>query len=415
MFRGATQITPPPARAGQTAPVTAPAAAVPVGAWRRAAFALFAVSAGTNVPTPLLLVYRGTLGLGPDVLTALFGAYALGLVPALFLAGPASDRFGRKRLVLGGTALAGLASLLLVAAASSLPLLVTGRVLQGAVSGIVFSACGAWLTDLSGADAGPAAGRRAAVAMTGGFSLGPLVSGVLAQYGPGPTTLPYLVHVALVVAGLLAVLAVPETVPLRVVGAAAPAPGLLARPGDRRVLLSVLAPMSVWVFAFPTVVVAAVPLLVRTDAPPVLLTGVLAGLTLGTGTVAAPLQRRFQRWTAAVACGTGVLGYLLAAAGALTGSPPVLLASALVLGGSGGLMLAAGLTLTARLARADRRGALAAVFYAFAYVGFGAPYVVAVAAAATRVEVPLLAGAGLAAAVTARLVVATRRGDLGPT
>ena len=55
------------------------------------------------------------------------------------------------------------------------------------------------------------------------------------------------------------------------------------------------------------------------------------------------------------------------------------------------------------------------MFYAFAYVGFGAPYVVAVAAAATRVEVPLLGGAVLAALVTARLVVATRRGDLGPT
>lgn len=407
----ATHIT-PAAGARQTAPVTADAPVVAAGAWRRAAVALFTVSAGTNVPTPLLIVYRERLDLGPDVLTALFGAYALGLVPALFLAGPASDRWGRRRLVLGGTALAGLASLLLVAAASSLPLLVTGRVVQGAVSGIVFSACGAWLTELSGPGAGPAAGRRAAVAMTGGFSLGPLLTGFVAEYGPAPTTLPYLLHVALVAGGLAAVATLPETVPPRTT---VPAPGLLAAAGDRRVLLGVLAPMSVWVFAFPTVVVAAVPLLVRTDAPPVLLTGVLAGLTLGTGTLAAPLQRRWGRWTAARACAAGVAGYLLVTVGAVTGSPAVLLASALVLGGSGGLMLAAGLTLTARLARPDRRGALTAVFYAFAYVGFGAPYAVAVTAAATRVEVPLLAGALLAALVTARLVVSTRRGDLGPT
>ena len=66
--------------------------------WRRAAFALFAVAAGTNVPTPLLLVYRDTLDLGPDVLTAVFGCYALGLVPALALAGPLSDRLGRRRV-----------------------------------------------------------------------------------------------------------------------------------------------------------------------------------------------------------------------------------------------------------------------------------------------------------------------------
>jgi len=68
--------------------------------WRRAAFALFAVAAGTNVPAPLLLIYRDTLHLSPDVLTAVFGIYAAGLVPALLLAGPASDRLGRRRLVL---------------------------------------------------------------------------------------------------------------------------------------------------------------------------------------------------------------------------------------------------------------------------------------------------------------------------
>ena len=74
--------------------------AVDARTWRRAAFALFAVAAGTNVPTPLLLVYRDTLDLQPDVLTAVFGVYAAGLVPAIFLAGPLSDRLGRRRVVL---------------------------------------------------------------------------------------------------------------------------------------------------------------------------------------------------------------------------------------------------------------------------------------------------------------------------
>ena len=60
--------------------------------WRRAAFALFAVAAGTNVPTPLLLVYRERLDLSAEVLTVLFGCYAAGLVPSLLLAGPLSDR-----------------------------------------------------------------------------------------------------------------------------------------------------------------------------------------------------------------------------------------------------------------------------------------------------------------------------------
>ena len=384
--------------------------AVDARSWRRAAFGLFAVAAGTNVPTPLLLIYRDTLDLGPDVLTAVFGCYALGLVPALALAGPLSDRFGRRRVMLPSMALAALTSLLLIAASSSLPVLFAGRALQGAVSGAVFTVGSAWVAELSLVGGTGAAGRRAAVAMTGGFSIGPFVSGLLGEYAPWPTTLPYLVHVLVVVVGLLAVLRVPETVAL-VASQDRSARGPLVERSDRRVLLTVLAPLAVCVYAFPTVVVSAVPLLVETDAPPVLLTGILAGLTLGAGTVAAPLERRLGRWTAVAAVLLGVAGYLTATAGADSGSPVLLLASSLLLGSGGGLALAAGLGLTARLARPGRRGALSAVFLGCAYLGFGAPYVVAVAAEASRVEVPLAAAAGLAGLLCVRLLVATGRGQ----
>jgi MFS family permease len=380
------------------------------GTWRRAAFALFAVSAGTNVPTPLLLIYRDTLDLGPDVLTAVFGSYALGLVPALAVAGPLSDRYGRRAVVLPSIALAGLTSLLLIGAASSLPVLFAGRALQGAVSGAVFSVGSAWVGELSLVAGAGAAGRRAAVAMTAGFSVGPFAAGLLGEYGPLPTTLPYLLHVAVVVAGLVAALPLPETVDL-LPSTESAGRGPLVERQDRVVLLTVLAPLAVCVYAFPTVVAAAVPLLVETTAPPVLLTGVLAGLTLGAGAVAAPLQRRLGRWTAVGAVLLGVAGFLAATAGAGTGSPPLLLASSLLLGSGGGLALSSGLSLTARLARPGRRGALSAVFLGCAYLGFGVPYVTALAAEATSVQVPLAVGAGLAALLALRLLVATRRGQ----
>lgn len=379
--------------------------------WRRAAFSLFTVAAGTNVPTPLLLVYRDTLDLRPGVLTAVFGCYAAGLVPALFLAGPASDRLGRRGMVLVFSALAGLTSLLLVLAASSLPLLFAGRLLQGAVSGAVFSTGSAWIAELSGAGAGAAAGRRAAVAMTAGFSLGPLSSGVLAQYGPAPTTLPYVGHAALVVAGLLVARALPETVVRRTADQPAVGGPLVDRE-HRSTLVTVLLPMSVCVYAFPSVVIAAVPLLVEIDAPPVLLTGVLAGLTLGAGTLAAPLQFRLREWTAVVGVLCGALGYGTAALSAGSGSPPGLLAAALLLGSGGGLVFAAGLGLVARIARAERRGALAATFLATAYLGFATPFLTAITAQATRVQVPLAAAAALALLLAARLVAAARAGRL---
>src|SRR5690606_10705305 len=50
----------------------------------------------------------------------------------------------------------------------------------------------------------------------GGLGCGPLLAGVLAQYGPGPLYLPFAVHLALVVCSVAVLLRLPETVaPLR--------------------------------------------------------------------------------------------------------------------------------------------------------------------------------------------------------
>lgn len=46
---------------------------------------------GSNQFSPMLLVYRHALGLGAGSLEAMFGVYALGLIPGLFLGGPLSD------------------------------------------------------------------------------------------------------------------------------------------------------------------------------------------------------------------------------------------------------------------------------------------------------------------------------------
>jgi hypothetical protein len=383
--------------------------------WKRAVFALFAVAAGTNVPTPLLLVYQERLGLSAEVLTALFGCYAAGLVPALMLAGPLSDRLGRRRVALPGIVLSGLASLAFAAAGDSLLLLFAARFAQGVVSGVVFSVGSAWVGELSKASGEGAGGRRAAVAMTAGFSLGPLTSGLLGQYAPAPTVLSYLVHTVLVGAGLAAAVRLPETVdlvPRRRSGTEATPAAPLVRRGDGLLVLSVLAPVAVCVYAFPSSVISAVPLLVELPYGGVAVTGVLAGVTLGAGTLVAGLQRRLGAWTAVVGTVAGTLGFGCAAAFASTGALPWLVVAAPLLGSGGGLCLAAGLTLTARLAAPGRLGALTSLFLSFAYLGFAAPFVMAVAARASTATLPLAAAAALAGLLTLRLVPAARAGRL---
>ncbi|MGY2066797.1 MFS transporter [Blastococcus sp. SYSU DS0619] len=379
--------------------------------WKRAVFALFAVAAGTNVPTPLLLVYQERLDLSAEVLTALFGCYAAGLVPALLLAGPLSDRLGRRKVAIPGIVLSGLASLAFAAAGDSLVLLFGARFLQGVVSGIVFSVGSAWVGELSRASGEGAGGRRAAFAMTAGFSLGPLTSGLLGQYAPWPTVLSYLVHTVLVAVGLVFALRLPETVDLqrdRPTGTE-PAPvAPLIRQGDVALLATVLAPVAVCVYAFPSTIISAVPLLVDLPYGGVAVTGVLAGVTLGAGTVVAGLQRRLGTWTAVVGTALGTLGFAGAASFAASGALAWLVVAAPLLGAGGGLCLAAGLTLAARLAPPARLGTLTSLFLACAYLGFAAPFVMAVAARATSASVPLAVAAAVTALLALRLLPVAR-------
>ncbi|MCY7366321.1 MAG: MFS transporter, partial [Frankiaceae bacterium] len=192
---------------------------------------LFAVAAGTNVSTPLLLLYRESLDLSGPASTVIFGVYAAGLAPSLLASGPLSDRYGRRRLVLPFAVLAGVSSVLFVAAADSFALLIVARFLQGLVSGAVFTAASAWLAELSAEDGEEAAGgRRAAVALAGGFSLGPLFASLIATALPGPLVLPYLVHAALVVVAVAAARPPPAPPPPRRREGGAPAPAPLRGP-----------------------------------------------------------------------------------------------------------------------------------------------------------------------------------------
>lgn len=357
---------------------------------RRLALLLLAVATGTNVPTPLLLVYRERLSMSDASLTAIFGVYALGLMLALAVAGRAADQLGRRRLVLPAAVCAGVVSLLFVFAADSEPLLYVVRFLQGAASGTVFSVGSAWLVETAhrrGSYAGP---RTAAVAMTGGFAIGPAYSGLIGEWGPWPLVLPYLLHVVILLVALRLSWSVAESLIRAPVTAEAPPTGAFL-PGAWRSALLVVAPLAVCVYAFPASTIAAVPVLVGFPVAPVALTGLMAGLTLGAGTLAAPLQGRLGPRAAPVAAACGVVGFggtALAAA-----SPGLLLlafpASA-VLGAGGGLALASGISRLPALASEGRLGTVSAGFYATAYIGFGFP--LAITALAEQVSVaPVLA------------------------
>ncbi|HXV92922.1 MAG TPA: MFS transporter [Pseudonocardia sp.] len=370
---------------------------------------VFVVAFGTNVPTPLLLVYQETLGLGPDGLTAAFGVYAAGLVPALLLAGPASDRFGRRPVVVPFVVLSVLTSLLFLAANASVLALFAGRLLQGAVSGVVFSIGTAWLAELM-RDPGRSA-RITTAALGGGWAGGPLVSGLLAQWAPAPTVLPYLVHVGLMAVGLALLPGVPETLPPqrrragRIVDLGVPREA-------RWPFVLVVLPVALGVFTFPSTAVTVLPLLLTPAMPSiaVAVTGLVAGLTLLTGVFAQPLGRRLGAVRGGPAgLAIGASGFGLSLLGVSSGAWPLLVPVSVLLGIGYGLCLAAGLTTVARIASPTQRGALTGTFYACAYLGFGVPLLLALAGGDAGVAGPLAWLAAITAAVAAALALPAAR------
>ncbi len=387
-----------------------------VAPWLPVALLLTGVGWGSNQITPMLLVYQRTLSLSTGTVEAMFGVYALGLIPGLLVTGPVSDAWGRRVVVIPAAALSLLASVALAAGGHSLWLLFVGRFLAGVSSGAAFGAATAWVRELSRPPYGDVgdhvAARRAALSMTLGFALGPLVAGILAQWAPDPLVVAYLPHLLLMAVVLAAIGASPETVTAR------RRPGLTRRVPtfDRSKFRRVVAPMAPWVFAAPAVAFALLPSVVgaarATDG-----TAVVAGVTALcalAGVAVQPLARRLDaRGKASRAAPVGLIvltvGLALSAATAALDRLWLLFPCAVVLGAAYGLCLVAGLVQVQRLAPADSLGRLTAVFYVLTYLGFAAPYVLALGARLAGYPTLLSVTAGLALLTAAAVHLAAGR------
>ena len=104
----------------------------------RLAIGVLLVGYGTNVSTPLLVLYRERLDLTNSATMAIFTVYVLGIIGTLLFAGPLSDRYGRRITCIPFVALSAVSSLILILGRDSFPLLLFGRFLLGMTSGVVF-------------------------------------------------------------------------------------------------------------------------------------------------------------------------------------------------------------------------------------------------------------------------------------
>jgi MFS family permease len=182
-----------------------------VGLWAIAG-AFLVITAFSTAPSSLYGLYAQRDHFAPLTITLIYAAYAVGVVVSLILAGHLSDSCGRRPMLLAGLLFAIGAAVVFIVW-RSLAGLIIARVTTGLAVGISVATATAFIADLDTAPGGAVTRRSgivATVANIGGLALGPVITGLLASYGPDALTLPFVVFLVALVVAAIAVTVSPE-------------------------------------------------------------------------------------------------------------------------------------------------------------------------------------------------------------
>lgn len=165
----------------------------------------------STLPTPLYVLYRDAFHFSQIMLTLVYAVYVVGTTAAMFFLGRLSDQIGRRPVLLVSLGIGAAGALLFVFAASTVWLF-PARILSGLAIALASGAATAWIIELHPRQDKAAGTQLAIAANLAGLGLGCLLAGLLAQYGPWPLRLPYLVFLALLAPILLLVTRTEPTV-----------------------------------------------------------------------------------------------------------------------------------------------------------------------------------------------------------
>jgi MFS family permease len=352
-----------------------------LGSWigfAGAACSLVAVFAASASPIPLYELYRRTDGLSHADLSLTAVAYFVAVMAALVVLGRLSNHVGRRPVALAALVVTAVGTLVLTQVHSVGPL-IAGRMLQGIGCGLASSALAAFIVD----SAPTSPSWMPSAVTTGspmvGLTVGALGSGALAEYGPAPRTLVYLVAAGVLVACMALIVAASETV--------ARAPGALAAlrpevrvPAAARGLLPAASATFVATWALGGFYQAFGPSVAadQLGTTNTLIAAVIFASLMAPSAIGAPLA---GRTTPAGAQRIGILVFFAAVvaillslhAGAVV---PFVIASA-VAGAAQGTTFAGSMrALLAQATAAERAGVLSAI-YLISYGGAAVPGLIA--------------------------------------
>ena len=330
---------------------------------------------GSTLLTPLYGLYRREFGFSIVVLTLLYSVYVVGNLCALLFLGGLSDQIGRRKVALGAIAVAG-ASTVMFLCASDPAWLFIARAVSGLSIGVAAGTGTAWLAELIDGEDRARASTIATTANFLGVAAGPILSGVLAQYGPWPTRLSFVAYFGVVALAAILMARTAETVQAK-----PGTPNLTPRIGVPRDLRVRFIPPGVSVFGVMALVgfyAALIPTILRQELHQTNLAigGAVAAAMFLIAAIVIVLTRRLEPRTAML----WGLGLMPPAVGMLVfaqveRSMPLVLGDALVSGAAAALGYRGSLQVIYALAPHDRRAEIGSAYYLCGFAGNALPVI----------------------------------------
>jgi MFS family permease len=339
------------------------------------AYAFAVTMLGTTLPTPLYVIYQAQWHFSTSLITLIFAVYAVGVLAALLIAGHSSDQVGRRPVLAAAIGLSIISAVTFILA-PGVGWLFLGRVLSGLSAGLMTGTATAALTET----ARPGSGRRASLVSTianmGGLGLGPLLAGLLAQYAPQPTVLPFLIQLGLVAIAGLGLLVVPETVSqrsalsLKFRGLGIPLAGRAEFIAAGCAGFAAFSLLGLFSSLVPTFLVSVLHDTSHAVAGAV----VFLAFAVGAGTQLAGSRLPSRPvMLAGLAVFLGALALIVA--GLSAASMAIFLVGTVVSGVAVGAVFMGSLAVANRLAPAETRGQVISTYFVFAYVGLTVPVI----------------------------------------
>lgn len=366
-------------RAGATAPTGEPG--TPDQPWAYALIiTLLAVAMGVSgAPAPLYGLYEERWDLSPSTTTLVFAVYAFAALGAVLLVGQASDKLGRKPLLVGASVTM-LVGLVVFMTAQGVTALFVARGLHGAAVGTVVVAGSAALLDLR-PDRGVRTGQLTGIMFNVGMAATILSAALLADLAPAPLLTPYAVVGAVVLVLLVGVVRTTETHTART--GASSGRLRLERPhvpaeitaDFRFAVLGVMASWSVlgvYLSLFPAFAG------VSTGIEGIVFGGAVVAAMAGAAAFSQAVGTRLEARRAAIAGDFGMAVSLGLSVLALAGGRAWAVgAVAVLMGLTFGLAFGGSLRHLGGVVPADHRGSVMSAYYVLAYTAMAVPTIVA--------------------------------------